>query len=589
MGLSSSQQLGNASVSSLIKSASSLETELAAFQDDEAKITYENSAKTAADLQQYTSYLNGRIGTLQSTGSVTDATKALNMGQDIISATHENISADIQRENINLMSQGMGGSAAGYQQKMGVVANEYSRALGIGDDALAQSLMSQYYSLSQSYQNAVQTASDAASTLSSAGTSSKVSYEGDVVSNLKDFLTSFTGTAKNLSENELNSTTAAYAKTAAPTLKALGVNLGSSQPNYWDLVSGVAGAIYNAQVLKAQAESVTNPLLAQTDALEAQDYITGASKFSTLAGDLTVQEIQQAQQDPQMFAYDSSSGTFKKTVQSGWQYMTMTNADGTSGKELVPQYSGYTSTKQANQITFLSPTQTIQMTKLGLDFTENVSGKSVANTSTGRSGTTGNGVEVQLSSNSPQWLKNVLGQGGVSNIYLGQDGFLQFKGAASSGQGDSVYTIATDTKGLHGLYEQLPDGSMHLAGGDYGFDADATNLLINQAQQQQHVVAVQQAQAQAQLQAQMSAAQQAALRVAPVAAVRASAPAVSQAQKLQSAVSPQLPTFNPQGNNVNPQNAGQNDIQTTVNGNNLNQSGSGGIKLGSSSGPSIKL
>lgn len=588
MALSSSQQLGNASVSSLIKSANSLETELAAFQDDEAKITYENSAKTSADLQTYTSYLNGRITTLQGTGSVTDATKALNMGQDIVSATHENISADIQRENINLMSQGMGGSAAGYKQKMGVVANEYSRALGIGDDALAQSLMSQYYSLSQSYQNAVQTANDAASTLSSAGSSSKVTYEGDVATNLKDFLTSFTGTAKNLSENELNATTAAYAKTAGPTLKALGVNLGSSQPNYWDLVSGVAGAIYNAQVLKAQAESVTNPLLARSDALEAQNYITGASKFNTLAGSLTVQEIQQAQQDPNMFAYDSSSGTFKRTVQSGWQYMTMTNADGTSGKELVPEYSGYVSSKQANQITFLSPTQTIQMSKLGLDFSENVSGKSVANTSGGISGTTGNGVEVQLTSNSPQWLKNTLGQGGVSNIYLGQDGFLQFKGASTSGQGDSIFTIATDNKGLHGLYEQLPDGSTHLAGGDFGFDSGAVNLLMNQAQQQQHVVAVQQAQAQAALQAQMAAAQQAALRVAPVAPVRAT-PAATQAQRLQPTVSPQLPTFNPQGNNVNPQNAGQNNIQTTVNGNNLNQSGSGGIKLGSSSGPTIRL
>lgn len=586
MALSSSQQLGNASVSSLIKSASSLETELAAFQDDEAKITYENSAKTSADLQTYTDYLGSRITTLQSTGTVSDATKALDMQQDVVSATHENISADITRENINLMSQGMGGSAAGYQQKMGVVSNEYTRALSIGDDALAQSLMSQYYSLSQSYQSAVQTAADAGSTLASAGSSSKVSYEGDVVTNLKTFLTSFTGTAKNLSENELNSTTAAYAKEAAPTLKALGVNVGGSQPNYWDLVSGVTGAIYNAQVLKAQAESVTNPLLAQTYAEDAQNYLTGATKVSTLAGDLTVQEIQQAQQDPNMFAYDSSSGTFKKTVQSGYQYMTMTDANGTSSKELVPEYSGYVSSKQANQVTFLSPTQTVQMTKLGLDFSENVSGKSVSNTSSGISGTTGNGVEVQLTKNTPQWLQGILGQGGVSNIYLGQNGFLEFKGASSSGQGDSIYTVATDGKGLHGLYEQLPDGSYQLAGGDYGFDAGAVNLLLGQAQQQQHIVAVQQAQAQAKLQSEMAQAQQN-LKIATPAPVQ-STPAASTAQKLQPTASPQLPTFNPQGNNVNPQ-GGTVNPQGNNAGAGINQSGTGGIKLGSSSGPSIKL
>lgn len=587
MALSSSAQLGNASVSSLIKSAQSIQTEIASFQDDEAKINYENSAKTSADLQTYTAYLGTRITSLQTTGSVSDATKALNMQQDVVSATHENISADITRENINLMSQGQGGSAAGYQDKMGVVSNEYTRALSIGDDALAQSLMSQYYSLSQSYQTAVQAAADAASTLSSAGTTSKVSYEGDVVTNLTTFLKSFTGTAKNLSEKELNSTTANYAKQASATLKTLGVNLPSgAQPNYWDLVSGVTGAIYNAQVLKAQAESVKNPLVAQTYAEQAQNYLTGATKVSTLAGDLTVQEIQQAQQDPHMFAYDSSTGTYKKTVQSGYQYMTMTNADGSSAKELVPQYSGYVSSKQANQVTFLSPTQTVQMTKLGLDFTENVSGKSVGNTSSGISGSTGNGVEVQLTKNTPQWLQSILGTGGVSNIYLGQDGFLEFKGASSSGQGDSLYTVATDGKGLHGLYEQLPDGSYHLSGGDYGFNASAVNLLLGQAQQTQHLVAVQTAQAQAKLQAQMLQTQQN-LKMATPAPVQPVAPK-TQAQKLQPTLSPQLPTFNPQGNNVNPQGGTVNPQGNNV-GAGLNQSGTGGIKLGSSSGTSIKL
>lgn len=595
MALGSSQQLGNASVSSLVKSANSLESELATFQDDEARISYENSAKTSADLQTYTSYLNGRIGTLQATGSVTDATKALNMQQTLVTATHENISADIQRENINLMSSGTSGTPQGYQQKMGVVADEYSRALGIGDDALAQSLMSQYYSLSQSQQQAVQTSIDAGNTLSRASSTAGATRESEIATNLTDFLKSFTGTAKNLSENELNADTANYAKQAGPTLKALGVNLGGSQPNYWDLVSGVAGAIYNAKVLQAQAESATNPLESKTYAMEAQNYLTGSTKFDTLGGSLTVQEIQQAQQDPSMFAYDSDSGTFKKTVQSGYQYMTMTNADGSSGQVLVPKYSGYVSAKQANQITYLSPVQTIQMSKLGLDFTENVSGKSVANTAQGRSGTTGNGVEVQLTNNSPQWLKSILDQGGATNMYLGPsiggnfqgDGFLQFKGASPDGQGETLYTVATDNKGLHGLYQNLPDGSFQLVGGDYGFDAPAVNLLMGQAQQQQHIVAVQTAQTQAKLQAQMSAAQQAALKVATVAPLHAAPAPASQIQKLQPTVAPQL-TFNPQTGNVNPQTSTVNP-QQGINGNNLNQSGSGGIKLGSSSGASIKL
>lgn len=587
-------EFGNASASSLIKSAQSLENEMATFQDTEAQITYENSAKTAADLQNYTSYLNGRITTLQSTGTITDATKAMTMQQTLVSATHANISADIQRENINLMSQGMGGTASGYQQKMGVVSDEYSRALSIGDDALAQSLMSQYYSLSQSYQNAVSTAASASSTLSKASSSSGTPTADELIANLKGGLTYLEGLGKDAgSEQELNQKMSDYANQQKTTLNALGVNIGNATPNYFDVVYGVVGAIYNARVLQAQSD--TNPITAASYAQDAANITDNESKYSTLAGNLSIQQIAQASQDHKMLSFDSSTGTYKPTVQSGWQYMNLPSAGGGTSNQLVPEYSGYVRTKQANQITFLSPTQTIQMTKLGLDFTENISGKSVENTSTGRSGTTGNGVEVQLTASSPQWLKNILNQGGITNMYLSPDtggstgnGYLTFKGASTDGQGESIYTIATDSKGLHGLYQQTPDGSYHLTGGDYGFDASAVNLLLGQAQQQAYTVGVEQAQEQAKLQAAQVQAQKLA-QVSTVPVVKAAAPPPSQAQRLQPAASPQFPTYNPQGNNVNPQGSTANP-QQTVNGFNLNQSGSGGIKLNGGSGSAgIKL
>ena len=557
--LSSSFRVGNASASNLVKTAATVQRELATLQDTEAEYTYANSAKTSADLQTYTDYLNSRITSLQSSGTITDITKAQTMQQKVITATHENISADIVRENINLMSQGISGTPAGYQDKMNVVAAEYQRALGVGDSGLAQSLFSQYDSLSQSYQSAVTAASSAASTLSSAATSANVTYQGEVVTNLESALKSFTGTAKNLSENELNSTLAAWASANSKTMATLGVKINTSQPNYWDVVSGIAGAIYNAKVLQAQAESVTNPLVSATYAQDAQNYLTGTTKFSTLAGDLTVQQIAEAQTNPQMFAYDSSTGTYKMTIQTGYQYQTMTNADGTQTQQLVPSYSGMTQKGQFDKVYFLSPTETAQMTKLGLNFSENTSG------------TTGDGVQVQATENTPGWLKQLIGSNGIANVYSTQNGFLQIKAGSTSGQGVSSYVIAQDQKGLQGIYEQLPDGTSKLAGGDYGFSAGAVSLLINQAQQTQSNIAVENAKIQQQLVAQIKPVQQ-------VASVAPPAPA-NTAPAIQPAAAPQL-TFNPQAAT----NKGAQTLQPTANpqstgGANLNQSGKGGIPL----------
>lgn len=564
--LKSGPTLGTVSASSLVKSATTLQNELATLNDDEAEYTYENSAKTASDLSTYTDYLNTRIDGLQSSGTVTDTTKAVEMSQKIVSATHENISADIARENIQVMSSGLGGTASGYQGKMNVVSSEYTRALSIGDDALAQSLMSQYYSLSQSYQNAVTSASDAASTLSS----TNATHEGDIVTNLNAALKSFQGTAKNLSENELNSDLSNWAKQNAGTMASLGVKINASQPNYWDVVAGIAGGIYNAKVLQAQAESATNPLTSATYAQEAQDYLTGATKISTLGGDLTVQQIAQAQQDPNMFAYDDTSGTYKETTQTGYQYITETDNNGQSSQVLAPTYSGIVGAKQANKVFFLSPTQTTQMTKLGLNFSENTKG------------TTGDGVVVQASANTPSWLTKVIGQGGETQMFVGQNGYLEFKAGAETNngvQGETYYVLAADQNGKVGVYEANQQNQRQLVGGEYGFDPSGVNLLINQAQQLQHIASVKAAALQTQL----------ASQITNIPAIQAKSAPPTVAQAIQKTAAPQL-TFNPQAASKN---AAQ-TLQPTsspqqTGGANLNQSGTGGIKLTQTSETGIKL
>lgn len=579
-----STNVGNTSPSSLIRSATSLSTALANYQDQVQALTYANSAYTDEAFQAYQTYLQGRINTLNSTGSVTNASKALTLTKTLEGAMHSNISASITRENIQIMS----GNATP-QDKYNLIVSQYQRAVNNGDLTLAQTLENQAYSLDQQIQYQAQQAATAAETLARAGNgtttgTSGVSHQTDIVDNLKAGLSYINGLAKNTSEKELNTTLAAYAKQAAPALNALGVKIQGNQPNYFDMVYGIAGAIYNASVLKAQAESAIDPLRAQTYAADAQNYLDGNAKFQTLAGNLTVQEIQQAQQDPNMFTYDNTSGKYVRDIQTGYLYMTFTNQDGSTSKQLVPQYSNFadtTSGKQAfDKVVFLSPQETTMMTKLGLNFSEN------------KTGTTGDGVQVSVTGNTPQWLRATLGDKGIANMFTDNQGFVTFKAGSTNGQGDTFYTLAMDNKGLGGLYEHLPDGSTQLVGGDYGFAGQAVQMLINAGQQTQYKVQLAQQQAQAKLQlAQQQATQalkvQQAQQQAQMIAQQQAQAKASQANRLQPAASPQvtaspqLPTYNPQPNTFNP--------QTTVNGFNLNQSGTGGIKLGSSSGSSIRL
>lgn len=562
------QSIGNTSPSSLVRSSSSLATAVANYQDQIQALDFANSAYTDDAFSAYQDYLNGRITNLNSAGGIANASKALTLTKTLESAMHSNVSASIQRENIQVMAGGVS-----LTDKYNVIASQYQRAVNNGDFTLAQTLESQAYSVSQTIQQQAQQASDASATLAKAAASANVSTQTETITNLKDALTSFAATAKYGSEKELNSDLASYANdpNTQKQLSALGVKISGSQPSYWDVVSGIAGAIYNHQVLAAQAEAPINPLVSRTYAEEAQNYLNGATKFQTLGGSLTALQIQQAQQDPRMFAFNNSTGTYKMTTQVGYQYQSFTDENGQTGKQLVPQYSGMVSSAQANKVYFLTPTETTQMTKLGLDFSAN------------KNGTTGDGVQAQLSSNSPEWLKSLVGQNGIINVYTQggnntpNNGFLQFKAASSDGKGDSYYTLGTDDKGLSGLYEHTADGSTNFMGGDYGFNAGAVQLLVNQGEQvQQQVVTaqaaaaqalkVQQAQAQQQLQMQQTQAQSLAVQRAQQTA------ALQKTASPQQTVSPQLPTYNPQPATANP--------QQTVNGFNLNQSGTGGIKLG---------
>lgn len=145
--LSSSVKLGTGSVSSLIKSANTLQTEEANLQDSIMRDQFNNSLRTSSDLTTYANYLKGRIKILQDSGTITNASKALSLNQEIITATHASASADIQRATINVLD-GQGTD----NQKLDAIGRAFQRLYAIGDLSAAQAYEQQYYSLSQSIQ-----------------------------------------------------------------------------------------------------------------------------------------------------------------------------------------------------------------------------------------------------------------------------------------------------------------------------------------------------------------------------------------------------------------------------------------------------
>lgn len=526
--LSTSSRLGNASTSSLVRSATSLQNEISSYNDSLAAYQYELSPKTSEDFASYQNYLTGRINNLQSSGSITDAQKALTLTRTLTSAVHSNVSADIQRENIQVMS-GQGT----LQDKYNTIVGQYTRAMSIGDLSLAQSLESQAYSVSQSIQYQAQQSAQAGAALAKAQTESNIYAQNGIQSSLDEGLKTLNNDIQHVGAKNLNKAVSAWVDTNREFLQSTGVVIPQgAQPNYFDLVKGVQTAKYNSLVLEAQAKAATDPNGAKAVMAQAYNLRTSATKIGTLGGSLTMEQVNQAAQDPSMFAFDNATGTYKMTTQTGYQYI-----DG----NIAPTFSGIVDQAKSNQIYFLNANQTANLSNLGLTFTAHEHKGTGTSDPTGL--VTGSGVTVQLSENSPQWLRSLLGENGQTKAFTDKAGNIQFEGPSSTGQGMSYYTLLT-VGGLSGVFEHMADGTTKLAGGNYGFDSAAAQLLVNYGQQQQYQI---------QLQAKAEqAAQLAKLSIAtpqPLPKINVAPPApVSAAHPLQNTVTAKSiqPTFNPQ-------------------------------------------
>lgn len=569
-------RLGNTSPSALIKSASSAATAVQDYNDKLQAAIYADSAKTNDDFNAYQTYLNGRIGNLSTSTSIADASKMLTLTQTLTDAAKTNTSAEIQRENIQVMS----GSAT-LSDKYNTIVNQYQRAVANNDLGLAQSLESQAYSVSQSIQYQAQQSASASRALSTAN----AAYQGDIVTSLGKSLDQLNYLSKASGQNGMNTAIQQWVKGNAANLATLGVVIpAGAQPNYFDLVSGIATAQYNATVLKAQALSATDPLAAQNAMLDAQAIVNGQTGFSTITmsdgktQSMNFYDLQSAASNPSEFIFDNKTGGLVKAQQVGYGgYNALGQPEGVysgsvPGKNAAT--SGTVGDSNVQTMFFFNPNQTAEMHGLGLQFSMADAAKGSPK---GTTGTAADGVEVQATGDTPAWLQAIIGKNGITNAYTDANGNVQFKGQATDGTGGSAYYTLTSVGGLSGVFEHQQDGSLKLAGGDYGFDSGAASLLVNQAVQQQNQIAVEKAQQQQTLTAAVpSTVQQLSVNApssAPTTSVQKTAP---------------VTTLQP---TVNPQQASKQSTQILqpAGSTSINQSGSGGIKLTQTSGPSIKL
>lgn len=346
--LDSNFQIGDSGVSSLVKSAATLQNEISTYDDDEAAIVYENSAKTDADFQVYSTYLDGRVTSLSNTGSITDATRALTMSQKIVSAQKSNISANVQRASIGVLA----GSASD-QDKYNAIVSGYQQLVSIGDLSGAQTLEAQAYSLSQTIQLDAANAATAASALESANAASIT----DAVTQKIDQLNNANAAFAAQGPKYLDKASATYLKSiglstkdvATITSAAAGVvGMVNKGVTLSDASKYAQGTYTSGSVLDLYTQAIAaDPTKAQTYQDDIDNYLNGKTSVPVGGSSITYNGLMNAvyasnnNQSP-LTTVQAADGTYQVKTQNVTGYIWGKDQNG--APKLMPSYSLFTPT-----------------------------------------------------------------------------------------------------------------------------------------------------------------------------------------------------------------------------------------------------
>lgn len=275
-------KIGNTGASSLVKSAVSLESSEAEYQDQIQAFNWDVSAKDNASFDTYATYLQGRITALQATGSLTDSKKALTLQTTMYSATKANITSNIQEASIQVLQGGMSN-----EDKYSMITTFFNQSVANGDMGEAQSLQLEADDLQQTIQYDAQEADSNAKTLAEAGVSSMTEYASKVESTLKTSMVQLGGMSVNQQKVAIAG--------AAEQLKSAGAiswGTGKGSAGLQDVVLGTIGLtgtqgvytpgsiLWATQQALNQANNIGDYSAAQTAANKIDSYMNGTTKVS---------------------------------------------------------------------------------------------------------------------------------------------------------------------------------------------------------------------------------------------------------------------------------------------------------------------
>lgn len=316
--------MGNASVSTLIRSANSAATAKAEYEDKIKSMEWENSAQTDADYQEYSKYLSSRIDKLTKVGSLSAASKAATLTSTAQSATRSWVSNSIQRT-----TQAVIDGSASSTDKLEQIRNLYYMAVDSGDENLAQNLYSQYQSYDMQVQKEAIAAQNAAEALAEKNAKAmKAGYDSaiDLIENNIDDLGRL---IKSGEQAVLTKEEKEQSKQIIANLKAAGVDVSGMEGkamNNGSLVSGALDALYELNKQAAIALNPTNPDQAQTyyDKMEAIYNSRADGGSIKVAGiDMTKEIADQWAAQPLMYHSDmdvNGQVSLVKSVPTGFAY-----------------------------------------------------------------------------------------------------------------------------------------------------------------------------------------------------------------------------------------------------------------------------
>jgi hypothetical protein len=473
MSLSTSLTLpkfGNTSPSSLIKSASTLQNELNTYQDTVQRLQFENNPSDS-NLQSYLNYLGGRMNVLNATGSITNATKALELQQTGVSAVSKNTSFNIQNESIQVLT----GNATN-TDKLNYIMSAYQRAAGIGDVTLAQSLESQAYGLSQTIQYEQQVSAQNAITVNNANaTAIKAGYTNAidaVKSGLTDVYTQLQNGGETRVQGALKDFTAKFGDlytqlTGEKLPTGAQVSLGSITQAYFN-----AEYQYNLKAAAAiQPYSTTD---AQTFTQNAQDIVSGATKISVPGvGNMNVYQANTWAASPNLYRVVTNADGTNSLTQNAITHYEMQNG------QVIPISNGEAGTAYGilNNKSVNGQTNTVKTNLLGNNGNGGLLQKLNLNLVSNNNGN----VTVQLTN---QALKELhltntdLRSGDQITLIPQANGGLQFT------QNGKIYNLAVDAKNLVGVNVTDSTGKSSFIGGQYGFNQQVNTMVSNATVQQ---------------------------------------------------------------------------------------------------------